>query len=253
MAVFFAAGFCETASANDLVNRIQMTLSDFSGNWKQEVLGAGVLYATTVYEGKDDTVWGVPILVGQYKNFYVQGTDLGYILNETDQWKVSLMGKPRFNGYESDDSDALKGMEDRNWSFDAGVRVDWTNDLCVLSFNGIVDTLHEHDGQELSLNISKAFFRRSLIPHAGVHWKSQNLVDYYYGVSGDEVKASRPSYEADPAWNYDAGVRVNIPFEENWVIMGDFTYEWMGDSITDSPIVDETGAFSTLLGAAYRF
>ncbi|MBU1906390.1 MAG: MipA/OmpV family protein [Candidatus Omnitrophica bacterium] len=217
------------------------------------VLGFGVLYSTSVYEGVDDSVWAVPIIVGKYKRFYVDGSSLGYILNDRKDFYLSLVVQPRFGGYDHDDSSTLAGMDDRKWSLEGGLRLTWNNDLFLLNITGVNDLLGRYDGHEVKAIFSRDFLKGTFTPKVGVKWLSDNLVEYYYGVTGSEATSARPVYEGGSTVNFIAGFSVAFPLGDKWAITGDFEYETLGSEIEDSPIVDESDDFTTVAGLVYRF
>jgi len=218
-------------------------------------VGAGALIATKPYTDVDEEVSAVPIIVGRYKHFYVDGTSLGYILHEGGEsgLEFSMVGKPRFMGYDSDDGAGLTGMEDREWSLDGGLRMVWAHDLFEVSLTGLADLLGHHEGQEVSAVISKKFFEGSLTPRIGVKWQSADMIDYYYGVRSNEVRSGRASYLGDDTVNWVAGVTIAVPMGEAWAFTVDFEYEGLGDEIEDSPIVNDHEVLTHVVGIVYRF
>ncbi|MFH1414351.1 MAG: MipA/OmpV family protein [Candidatus Omnitrophota bacterium] len=217
------------------------------------VLGGGVLYSTSVYEGVDDSVWAVPIIIGQYKRFYLDGSSLGYILNDREDLHFSFVMQLRFGGYDDGDSSALAGMDGREWSLDGGLRLTWDNGLFLLNITGITDLLGRHDGHEVRAIFSRNFLKGAFTPKLGVKWLSNNLVEYYYGVASSEATSARQVYEGGSTLDFIAGFSIVIPIGDNWVITGDFEYETLGSEIEDSPIVDADDTFRTVAGLVYRF
>ena len=57
--------------------------------------------------------------------------------------------------------------------------------------------LNEYQGAEITTMISREFLEGAFKPKIGVIWKSENLVDYYYGVLGNEATAGRGYYKGD--------------------------------------------------------
>ncbi|MFC1698731.1 MipA/OmpV family protein [Candidatus Omnitrophota bacterium] len=225
---------------------------DFSGL----ILGMGALYSTSPYEGVDDQVWPVPIILGRYQRFYADGASVGYVFHEMNQPKVdfSAVLAPRLMGYDSEDSDTLAGMEDRDWSLDGGLRARYTNEYFRLTATGLIDLAGNHEGFEFSTYISKTFFDGFLTPRFGIKVQSEDLVDYYYGVPASEATATRLEYIGDTTVNIVAGVVLAAPLPwENWVAVATFQYEHLGSEIEDSPIVDEDGIFTYTGGVAYKF
>lgn len=220
---------------------------------KGSILGLGVLYSTEPYTDVDEDFWVVPIIKVRYKKFYIDGKSLGYILNDSEEFEFSVLLKPRLMGYEDSDSPVLAGMDDRDWSIDGGFRFKWNNQFFSLSVTTLNDLLNEHQGQEFSCVVSREFKDGIFIPRIGVRYLSDDIVDYYYGVLGNEATTSRAAYTASDAVNYFTGFSLAIPIGEKWAIIGDFEYENLNSEIEDSPIVDEEEILTYILGAVYRF
>ena len=217
------------------------------------VLGLGLRISESPYIDKDDDIWPVPLLVARYKNFFVDGRKLGYILKQFPQGNFALVGFPRFNGYEQEDSPFLDGMDDRSGSFDGGIRCRWNSCLVSLELTVSSDLLNRHQGQEIGFLVSREFYRGFLKPRLGVNWLSEDTVDYYYGVKGGEAKAGRPAYEGGPAVNWTAGLQMSLPVKGAWILFTDVQFEKLGADIEDSPLVDKQDLWATSVGLVYRF
>jgi len=221
--------------------------------FEQLILGVGVHYSVEPYTDVDDNVSAVPIIILKYKNLFVDGRSFGLILKEMNKFSVSLVGEPRVMGFDSGDSSALNGMEDRDWSLDGGLRLNWDSGYFLLKAEALTDLLSEHDGQELNVVISKSFFKGVFTPRVGVKWLSEPLVDHYFGVWDNETRAGRSAYSPDSAVNFIAGAAITVPLGENWAAGVDFEYQALGSEIKDSPIVDEEETLSCTAGVVYRF
>ncbi|MFA5260295.1 MAG: MipA/OmpV family protein [Candidatus Omnitrophota bacterium] len=217
------------------------------------VMGLGLRFAESPYIGKDNDVWPVPLIVGRYKNFFVDGRRLGYVLKRFPQGDFSLVGVPRFNGYDHDDSRFLDGMDERKGSIDGGIRCRWKHRLLNLEFIGVSDLLNHHQGQEIKLLVFREFYQGFLTPRVGVNWLSEDLVDYYYGVKGEESKPGRPAYEGGPAVGFNAGIQLAVPVMASWILITDVQFETLGAKIDKSPLVDKQGLWLTVVGLVYRF
>lgn len=217
------------------------------------VLGVGVVYAQQPYVGVDNTIMPVPIIIAKHKRFFVDGISSGYYLTDNKDVNLAVIVAPRFNGYDSGDSDFLSGMDDREWSFDGGLKLKWNNDITDVSVTVLTDLLDEHQGQEVRLKISKKMFRGFFTPRIGVRWQSDDLTDYYYGVKGAEATVDRPEYSPGNSLDYMVGVMFAIPIDEKWAATLDIQYDFLSDNIKDSSIVDEDQIGRFILGMAYRF
>ena len=87
----------------------------------------------------------------------------------------------------------------------------------------------------------------------GLSWRSENLNNYYYGVRAKEATANRTVYKSGNSVNPYAGVVLDYQLAERWSIFSMFRNEWLGNEITDSPIVDQDSKISLILGLLYCF
>jgi len=224
--------------------------------------GLGVVISQSPYKGDDSSVAPVPILYWEGERFFVKGTRAGIILNRIfagdEKMGFDLFLEPRFMGYESDDSNDLNGMEDRDWSLDLGIGYIWKMSFVEgltfdASFAG--DITSEHEGSELNLGISKLFDFKPFFfkPYIGIEWQSEDLVDHYYGVRTTEATATRVAYTADDTVNFQAKFDFYMGLSEEWLIVSRLGIDVFGDEIKDSPIVDEDYTVTGLIGLTYMF
>lgn len=228
------------------------------GAEQDNYLGAGALIRTRPYQDVDAETLPVPIIFWREGKFFLDGRRVGYDLYSEDGVKLSAVLKPNLMGYDDEDSTALNGMEDREWSLDAGARGRWeipdSGDI-ALNLEVLADILAKSEGQQITLSIDKKIkgdiFR--LVPSAGVKWQSESLVDYYYGVKTSEATATRAAYEPDGVVNYYVDVEFSLGLSENWVLTTVLNYEFLGDEIDDSPIVEDNYIFSAVVGIVRKF
>jgi outer membrane protein len=233
------------------------------------LLGPGVVILSKPYAGMHPEIFPYPVTMFIYDRFYIAIDTAGYRLlaNQrtatpapgTTYLYLDAIAKWRSDGYDSDDSDELEGMHNRHQTVDAGgefgISGDWGSVTCSL----VTDALNQHDGQELRAVYAKPFKNAfdvnnlSISPSAGLAWQSDNLVDYYYGVRGDEVRSGRPEYHPGQAVNWLWGVDANYRLNESWTLLGGLTYYWLDSEIRNSPIVSRNYAISFIAGAMYKF
>ncbi len=222
-------------------------------------IGGGAIIRSQPYVGTDSRVHPVPLFTYEGKRLYCRGIAAGYWLVKHDGLSIGPVIQPRFGGYDEDDSSALEGMDDRDWSVDGGLGVNWRTSVGVFGATCVTDLLGKHDGQELDFSYTILFKRAqfTFIPSAGVRYKSDNLVDYYYGVENDEVRfdarVSRPAYKGGDAVNPYVRLAVRRKLTERWSLLGALQYEWLDSEITDSPIMDDSYEASCLLGVLYSW
>jgi outer membrane protein len=228
-----------------------------SGKEVLNLAGVGAIISTSPYDGVKTKTMALPFFSGEYKDFYIQGIEAGYRFFKNEDWTLSAVISPRFMGYSSEDSAALRGMEDRKRSLDAGFKADY-----ALPWNGLVvggkvlaDTLSRSDGiaYELSLRrpVQGSIFR--LVPSVGMRYQTRSMVDYYYGVRDGEALAGRSVYAPHGEVNPFVDVIFSCGISKDLVIVMMLGIESLGSEIRKSPIVDESYVLSAGAGLTYRF
>ena len=254
--------FCAIAVAQDANNASR---SDVNATL---LLGPGMVVLLKPYTGMHPTVYPYPVSLFIYDRFYISIDTVGYRLLANRgasvkpgrmSWYFDVIGKWRTDGYDSDDSDELEGMHDRNKTFDVGGEFGVSGDWGSVTTYLVTDALGVDDGQEIRVVYAKSFKNPfdvnnlKISPSVGLAWQSNNLVDYYYGVRDDEVRAGRPAYDPGPAVNWLWGVDANYRLNERWTLLAGFTYYWFDSEIRNSPIVSRYYSISIIAGAMYRF
>lgn len=221
--------------------------------------GGGAVITENPYKGIGTKIRGIPLFFYKMDRFSLYGPIINYSLFENDRWRASAITKLRFEGYEEDDSRFLRGMDDREWTFELGGALSRAFDWGRLMTDFSADVLGEHEGYELHMSYGYDFngvFKLpelKVTPSIGVNYRSSQLNDYYYGVRSSEAIAGRPRYDAGDSTGLTTRLRLNYRLDARWSLMGMASLEWLGEEITDSPIVDEDYVGSFLIGIMYRF
>ncbi|MGA2093841.1 MAG: MipA/OmpV family protein [Sedimentisphaerales bacterium] len=255
--------FCTIASAEDA-----NTSSTADGNMTL-LLGPSVVVLDKPYKGKDAEVFPYPAAIFIYDRFYFAIDTAGYRLLANQRTAAPAPGttllyldaiaKWRSDGYDSSDSDALRGMHDRHGTVDAGGEFGVAGDWGSVTTSLVTDALDQHDGQEVRITYGKRFSDAfnvkdlKLTPSVGLAWQSNNLVNYYYGVRPGEARPGRPAYRPGEAVNWLAGLDGTYQLNDKWALFAGITIFWLDDEIRNSPIVSRDYAVSFIGGAMYKF
>lgn len=219
--------------------------------------GFAVVYSESPYKGADSyQVWPFPSLTYFGKRFFIFGPRMGYILGGTDPWTLSAIGQVRFRALDPEDSDFLEGMDKRDPTFEAGLRLRWNGPKRIdVSVSASTDVLDQHNGQDFSFDINRGFrFEQWVVsPSFQVLWQSRNLSYYYYGVSSKEARPDRPEYDPGATWTYGPGVSVTCQALDPWTIIASVGLEFLGPGITDSPVVDQHTLVRGFFGISRQF
>lgn len=222
---------------------------------REVFVGAGLLVSSKPYEGVDSKIYPIPMFGYEGERLYLRGVGGGYRLFHIGGWSVGPVLQPRFDGYEEDDSHELAGMDDRDLTLDGGVGLTWRAGWGLIGASWVTDLFGKHDGQEVELSYTAVLsrFGCDFIPSVGLRYKTDKLVDYYYGVKTDEARAGRPAYEADDATDPFVRLAVRRKLAGKWSLLGALQYEWFDSEIKDSPIVDQSQDVSFVAGVLYSW
>jgi outer membrane protein len=112
-------------------------------------VGGGAVVSSKPYIGVDAKVYPIPVFGYEGDRLYLRGITGGYRLAKSERFSFGPILRPRFEGYEKDDSPALDGMGNRRPTLDAGLEVSYRANWGLLSAAAVTDVLGEYDGQEL--------------------------------------------------------------------------------------------------------
>lgn len=236
------------------------------GDWSLSVsLGYGER-SNPIAGGRDIPLVVVPQISYYGKRFFLENLDLGVTLYEDATNTLNLLATPGYDRvfFVRDDpqnyfvtfasgaiapaspetqqaiarprrTTYLTGLE---WLFRAG-RV-----------AGQLDALYEatgrHKGYEVRGAVAAPLIQNenSLVVSTGFTWKSDALVDYYYGIG--------PAYRPDAAFNPFIKLGYSRPLGERFTLNAFAHYEYLDDAIADSPIVTDHGVLSVFAGVVIK-
>ena len=233
----FAATLAATASA---------------GEWG---LGIGVAAQQTPQLGTDPQVMVLPFPSYQSERLNVDFGSASYALFQSEEFRFSVQGQLRFDGYDPDDNDELTGLKKRDMTFDAGIGITVTKGWGTFNLNVLGDAFGVHQGYEISANYEYpvTINRWTIVPSVGLTIPSEDLVEYYYGVRRDEATRWRPVYRGKSVVNAVLGANVIYDLSDRWQLMSGGRYVRLGQGITDSPIIDRNHELTVFSAIVYRF
>jgi len=222
-------------------------------------LGLGVAAGSGVYKGEGSELNPAPFF--NYENGPLEilghdSIDLTFKFYRGEVFSIGLIGSLSLEeGYDSDDSDFLKGMDELETLYSAGLEfggnyAGWAANLEILQ-----DISGEHDGQEVELSLGYQWMLAGfeVRPGLSLTWMSQETVDYLYGVSPREARADRPAYSPDADFEIGAELMIQRALFGNFSAVGIVEVSTFGSEITDSPLVDEDYEVGGVLGVMYHF
>jgi outer membrane protein len=143
----------------------------------------------------------------------------------------------------------------RKWAINGGVRwhIYQKNSEWLLSLE--TDVTSVHNGSKLNLSYQQRWqlgnWRVAMTP--SLIWKSDKLVDYYYGVSSRDKVDSTLYYRANGGWQTKLAFTAQTQLTEHWMWLFMGSYQTLHSGMTDSPLIQEKDIKSIFIGLAYRF
>lgn len=220
------------------------------------IIGVGILLETMPYKEMDQRILPLPYLIMRRGNFFIEGLELGYRAIEGANGHFDLIITPRLDGFEADESHWFDGMEDREFSIDGGVVTKWRQGTVEFNLTALTDILDKNGGQELSVSVGNTYLAgkmATLTPSLGLKWQSDDLVDYYYGVTTYEARPDRPAYMGEATLNYTAALNGTYSLGKRSTLFGGIEYERLGQDISDSPLLETEQIISIFMGYGWQF
>jgi len=223
--------------------------------------GLGLAGGSTqeLYRGAGNESSALPLLYVENDWFRFLGATADVKLGTWGQGSntIGLTGRLKYEGggYESADSPALAGMEDRDGGLWGGATLTWKTPVVKTSLEWLSDASNKSKGQQLQLQVDRrlAFGSLSVTPRAQVQWQDKKYVDYYYGVRASEALPGRPQYTGKAATSFGIGMRFDYQVAPKQTVFLDLSTSRLPNEIKNSPLVDRSSVSKVGIGYLYRF
>lgn len=221
-------------------------------------LGIGGTFGTSEYRGINRLGMALPILGYEGDRLYLRGLSGGVHLlkDECNEINVQISYLPQKFYASWSDSAAMKKLDDRYSSAMAGINYRLRTDYGILSATLSTDILGVSNGvmADASYSYPIRFSSVSVIPTIGAQWTDVNHNNYYYGISRSESQTSGLSrYAPEGSISPYGELTVRIGLTESWSAFVSGKATFLGQQITDSPMVDQGTKYSVSTGVLYSF
>lgn len=219
-------------------------------------LGLAAAWQSSPYKGHDDSFLPIPLLNIEGERFYLHGPDLGVHLLKSDHQSLSFglaYSGLSFDGDDTDDA-RLKKLESRDPSADAYLHYALRGDYGRAGLRLFHDILGKSGGAA-----AEAYYKYpisleavNITPGAGLRWDSEDVLDYYYGVSANEARRSGLNeYTAEAGLSPFVSLEMSWQFTERWGVIAAQRLQFLSREAEDSPMVDSGQVFSSMVGLNY--
>jgi len=215
-----------------------------------------------------------------YKGFFLQsnqrrsnallgGTEFGYQLFVEDKWQLDLITKAYLQGYDSDslieygggDDELLAGLREREGTGGIALRYSHFFKESLFSIDFAYGSAGDDvNGKHVGGIIIDSFYSY-LLPYrnwdiylgGGLTYFSQDIVDYYIGVSPEESTDNRAAHTAKGGFRGQLEVYAQYPLSASWSFNTGITHSIFSNNVKESPIVDKSQTIQVMLGVLYVF
>lgn len=234
------------------------------GDWELTIsIGAGG--RTNPIEGNADIpLVAIPEISYYGRRFFLENLDLGFTLHENDSNTFNLLATPGYDRVFFHRNDLQNIFVPIGGPLTAGgaelrVPVPERHTTYLVGpewmfnygrFTGQLDALYEvtgeHQGYEVRAGLGAPIIQSqgSLVASTGFTWKSAEIVRYYYGLEGIYVPGS--------ALSPFVKLSYTRPLNERWMFNAFAHYEYFGNAITDSPLVEDDGSLTAFAGFVFK-
>jgi outer membrane protein len=197
----------------------------------------------------------IPLVFFESENLRIYGPTFNYNIATFEEIDFSFIGQYRFDGYEADDGDIFEGMDDSTGAFELGISANYKTGFGKFTLSALTDVASTHDGYEINLSYSKSynFESSSITPYISIIQKSEDLVDYYYGVQAHEVTDYRSFHLGKSATNIELGIRSSWRVGKHHNFIANASYTAYGSNIKNSSLIDSSVNTKLILGYMYVF
>jgi outer membrane scaffolding protein for murein synthesis (MipA/OmpV family) len=237
-------------------------------------VGLAYTFGPDVWVVADRRKQVMPLIVGKHRRFYALNGNFGFNVIDQRNFSVGLNVAPRVEGFDPGDVHSERftnNFVDRDVALEAGLRVashSFWGDLELVAGTDISD---KHEGETASLRYSYQFRNRgyATTPFISINYRSQEVIQYYWGLSEQDVEGVDCNQEDDPSvpgpigfceiyvgddsFTAELGMNINFKISNQWHGILGASYEFYSSEIEDSPIVSESGGLSGTAGVSYSF
>lgn len=149
---------------------------------------------------------------------------------------------------------AQRELRDRHMAGLAGIEYNLNLGLFDLQAQYLTDFTGVHDGDEARVSIARHWMRgrHHLVGSVGAVWQSNEVTNYYYGVTYKEAD-HRGTYTPDSAVSAIARLDWNYELTESWDLRMFASYRHLPSEISDSPLINDNKVITVFVGGVYHF
>jgi outer membrane protein len=168
---------------------------------------------------------------------------------------LEVVGRIKYDGYQTIDNPQLLGITDRQNSVPVGLGTFQLTPLGGLFLYAMYDANQSRGGlYEATYVAAIPVGKMTVYPQLGIEHYSSEYTLYYYGVTAAESVASGyAAYTPTAVTNRMLSAMFEVPVGGGWLANFYLKRKWLGDAITASPLVRTQFEDSGFAALVYRF
>jgi len=253
------------------------TADDGSFQW-EIMFESAIQYDPTVLEiaeidSLNHFVSGSFYLDVSYKGFFIQtdrhrtstfSGELGYQLIERDDWGLDIIAKVYLHGFDPESIEhnndkkhpGFEKLKDRNFGAGIALRYSYFDDDAYFSADlATLNPSGKNEGWLIDLYYSHltVYQNWDIYSGVGLTYFSQEIVDYYAGVTEPESSAHYAVYQSGDGYKIEAQVFGLYPLSQSWAFTAGMTHSYYSSSFSQSPVGLRENVTLYKLGVRYVF
>lgn len=223
--------------------------------------GVATIIPSSPYLGVNTEIKVLPMVTYEGEQLTWRGPSLAYKLSGLKR------GEPSFsltlnlapNRLNTDDSDSLNGIKDRDFSFMAGASYRQPFEFATVSLAFETDVTNKHDGQRAVVSLARPLLtdteRQWMVTLSlELEYLSANYANYYFGVDQEEQNNSDfLQYQVGSVMQPGVSLGGFYNITRQWNLVVNARWQVLPDKVKDSPIVDGNRALNGFMGVIYSF
>ena len=222
-------------------------------------LGGGFRFGNNPYissgESEEVPLDLIPLYLYEGKYLFAHGTSFGIHVFKNEKFSFSALARWRFQQLDPSEDSIFAGLERRHQTLDGGLQATYKSKFGEIRLEWVTDTLDKHNGQELEFTYRYDITRGAWSFSPFISWglQSDNLANYYFGVSEAEATAERPAYDVGEAQYFILGMNTSWQITDRILLFGNVGFGASDTAIENSPLVEKPNFSQAFFGGTYMF
>ena len=219
-------------------------------------IGLAAVSSQSIYVGGKNQSRVFPAIDYKYHHFYFQAGDLGFNIFDSNNWEInSGIGINLAGDHDRGDSRLLSHLPDLSIPLSAFVSIQYQTGIGLFKVKHDYEINNKHNGNSTKFSYSAPIRQGSwlLIPQLSFEHHTSEVINYFYGINPVDATALLPAYQTGAVNNWQLSFMGLRQINNKWSFVGSIQNEFLGDEISQSPIVDQDNRLSVFAGFLYKF